>query len=71
LNTVISSFFFLLNIVTPRNYPAVGIQMPVVYGQQQSPPVTSLGSAFQLGVPPASKGSDKVLMSVKFSMNIL
>jgi len=53
------------------NYPPIGMALPMVYGQQQSPPVTGLGSAFQLGVPPASKGSDKVLMSVVFSMNIL
>jgi len=57
--------------VTPMNYPPLGMEMPVVYGQQQSPPVTSLGSAFQHGVPPASKGSDKVLMSIMFSVNIL
>jgi hypothetical protein len=53
------------------NYPALGMAMPMVYEQQPSPPLTSLGSAFQLGVPPASKGSDKVLMSFVFSMNIL
>jgi hypothetical protein len=51
------------------NYPTLGMAMPVV--QQPSPPVTSLGSAFQLAAPPTSKGSDKVLMSVVFSMNIL
>jgi hypothetical protein len=53
------------------NYPPMGMEMPAVYGQQQSPPVTSLGSAFQLGLLPASKGSDKVLMSIMFSVNIL
>lgn len=63
--------FSCLDNVTPLNYPPMGIQMSVVYGQQQNPPDTSLGSAFQHGVPPASKGSDKVLMSVVFSVNIL
>jgi len=37
------------------------VGMPMVYVQQQSPSVTSLGSAFQHGLPPASKGSDKAL----------
>ena len=38
------------------------VAVPVVYGQQQNPPVTSFSSAFQCDVPSATKGSDKVLV---------
>jgi len=69
-----ASFSCLDNVTTgyfstPGNYSPVAMHM--AYGQQPSPPVTTLSSNFQYGVPPASKGSDKVLMSVVFSMNIL
>jgi len=53
------------------NSGAMGMGVPMMYVQQQSPPVTSLGLAFQHGLPPASKGTDKVLVSFVFNMNIL
>jgi hypothetical protein len=53
------------------NSGAMGMTVPMVYVQQQSPSVTHLGSAFQHGQPPASKGSDKVLVSFVFNMDIL
>jgi hypothetical protein len=49
------------------NSGAVGMAMPMMYAQQQSPSVATLGLAFQHGLPPASKGSDKVLVSFVFN----